>query len=171
MYRRIRTSQLPGLVAGLLTSLSIAYFWPHEPLYATSGDRAAHFSMVTVPVTDVAKGIIDPLEGIFVLDLVAGQLKGAVIDRQAGKFASFYFRDLAKDFAIQPNQVPEFCMVTGYAQLPNRGAAPMASGVIYFGEYKSGKLAGYCFAWQEKGGAGPVPLIPFDQFQWKKSDS
>jgi hypothetical protein len=171
MRHKLNASQVPGLAAGILAGLAIAYLWPYEPAYATTGDRAAHFSMVTVPVADATNGIIDPLDGVFVLDLVTGQLKGAVMNRQFGKLASFYFRDLARDFALPPNQVPEFCMVTGYAQLANQGAAPMASGVIYIGEHNSGKVMGYCLAWQEKGGAGPVPLIPVDTFQWKQPGS
>jgi hypothetical protein len=171
MRHKLKASQLPGLAAGILAGLALAYFWPYEPAYATTGDRAAHFSMVTVPVTDAANGIIDPLDGVFVLDLATGQLKGAVINRQIGKYASFYFRDLAKDFEVKPNQVPEFCMVTGYAQLPNPGVAKMASGVIHIGEHNSGKVAGYCFPWREQGGGGPVPLIQFDLFQWKQPES
>jgi hypothetical protein len=161
------SNQVPGLAAGIVMGLTIAWLWPHEPAYATTGDRAPHFSMVTIPVSDAAKGIVDPVDGVFVLDLVTAQLKGAVINRQNGTFASFYFRDLAGDFNVAPGQAPEFCMVTGYAQIPNQGGKQMASGMLYIGELNSGKVAGYAFPWVEKGMGGPVAITPMDVFQWR----
>src|SRR5215471_8789595 len=127
MRYSLTTNQLPGLAAGIAMGLAIACLCPHEPVYATTGDRAPHFSMVTIPVSDAAKGIVDPVDGVFVLDLVTAQVKGAVINRQTGTFAAFYFRDLAKDFDVPPGQDPEFCMVTGYAQIPNQAGKQMAS--------------------------------------------
>ena len=120
MRHMLITNQLPGLTAGIVLGLAIAWFWPHEPAYATTSDRTPHFSMATVPVSDAALGVVDPLDGVFVLDLVSGQLKGAVLNRQTGKYASFYFRDLAKNFNVDPNLVPEYCMVTGFGQIPNQ---------------------------------------------------
>src|SRR5262245_12502191 len=167
MRRAFASNQLPGQVAGLLVGLTIAWLWPHEPVYATTGDRAPHFSMVTIPVCDAAKGIVDPLDGVFVLDLVTGQLRGAVVNRQVGMFRSFYFRDLAKDFEMKPNEALEFCMVSGYTQIPNQGGKQMASGMIYIGELNSGKVVGYAFPWVEKGMGAPVQMTPMDIFQWR----
>ena len=161
------TNQVPGLIAGILVGLGIVWICPHEPAYATTGDRAAHFSMVTVPVTDVANGIVDPMDGVFVFDHVTSQLKGAVLNRKTGAFASFYFRDVAKDFDAGANLMPEFCMVSGYAQLPNRADKQFASGAIYIGELNSGKVMAYAFPWVEKGLGGPVALIPTDVFKWR----
>jgi hypothetical protein len=169
MRSTINTNQMPGLAAGILLGLAIACLARYEPAYATTSDRATHFSMMTVPVTDAAKGIVDPLDGVFVLDFTTGQLKGAVVNRQAGKFASFYFRDLAKDFNVKPNQVPEFCLVNGYAQIPIQGGWKMASGMIYVSELASGKVAGYCFPLQEQGLGAPGQLIPMDVFNWQQA--
>jgi hypothetical protein len=168
MRHVLATNQLPGLAAGIALGLAIACFCPHEPAYATTGDRAPHFSMVTVPVSDAALGIVDPLDGVFVLDFITGQLKGAVLNRQNGKFASFHFRDLAKDFDVPPNLDPEFCMVSGFGQMPNPAGKQMASGMICVGELNSGKVVAYSFPWTEKGGGGPINLIPTDTFQWKQ---
>jgi len=168
MRHLIVRNQLPGLAAGIVVGLAIACFWPHEPAYATTGDRAPHFSMVTVPVSDAAVGVVDPIDGVFVLDLVAGQLKGAVLNRQTGRYAFFYFRDLAKDFNVDPNLIPEYCMVTGFGQIPNQAGKQMASGMIHVGELNTGKVAAYCFPWAEKGVVGPVQLIPIDVFSWKQ---
>jgi hypothetical protein len=164
----ILTKQVPVLAAGILVGLAIACLVRHEPAYATTSDRATHFSMMTVPVTDATKGIVDPLDGVFVLDFATGQLKGAVVNRQIGKFAAFYVRDLAKDFNVKPNQVSEFCMVNGYSQIPIQGGKKMASGMIYASELNSGKVAGYAFPWQEQGLGAPSQLIPMDVFQWQQ---
>jgi hypothetical protein len=168
MRRTIRANQVPGLIAGIFVGLAIAWLWPQEPAYATTGDRAQHFSIVTVPVSDAANGILNPLDGVFVLDLLTGNLRGGVINRQTGKFASFNFRELAKDFDVNANQAPEFCMVSGYAQIPNQAGKAMSSGMIYIGEFNSGKVVGYTFPWAEKGMGGPVQMIPMDVFQWRQ---
>jgi hypothetical protein len=167
MSRMISWKQIPGLMAGILVGLAVAWLWPHEPAYATTGDRAQHFSMVTIPISDAANGIINPLDGVFVLDFVTGQLRGGVINRQTGKFASFNFRELNKDFDVNPNQAPEFCMVTGYAQMPNQAGKQMSSGMIYIGEYNTGKVVGYTFPWVEQGMGGPLQMIPMDVFPWR----
>jgi hypothetical protein len=168
MRRILSTTQLPGLAAGIAAGLAIAWLCPNEPAYATTGDRAPQFSMVTLPVSDAALGVVDPLDGVFVLDFASGQVKGAVLNRQNGKFASFLFRDLAKDFNVPPNQNPEFCMVTGFGQLPNQAGKQMASGLLYIGELNSGKVAAYSFPWNEKGGGPAIALVPTDVFQWKQ---
>ncbi|HLJ09887.1 MAG TPA: hypothetical protein VKU82_01800 [Planctomycetaceae bacterium] len=161
-------NRVAWLAGGLIAGLAIAYLWPHEPTYATTGDRDTQFSMVTVPVGTSAAGINDPIDGIFILDFLSGQLKGAVLSRQVGGFVSFYYRDLSKDFGVDPEADPHYCMVTGYAQMPNQGGFSMASGVLYVGELTSGKVAAYAFPWKETGTGGPVALVPLDSFPWKQ---
>jgi hypothetical protein len=99
---------------------------------------------------------------------VSGQLMGVLIHRQDGKFASLYFRDVAKDFNVLPAQVPEYCMVSGYAQMANQNGKQMASGMLYIGERNSGKVMGYSFPWTEKGRGEPIPLTSIDVFQWRQ---
>jgi hypothetical protein len=160
------SNRVAWLAGGMIAGLAIAWLWPHEPTYATTADRDTQFSMVTIPVGTSAAGINDPLDGVFILDFLTGQLKGAVLNRQTGHFMSFYERDLAKDFGVDGNADPHYCMVTGYAQMANQGGVSMASGVIYVGELTSGKVAAYGFPFKEQG-LGRVPLIGFDVFQWK----
>ncbi len=167
MRDTMATNRMAWLAGGLVLGLAIAYFCPHEPAYATTGDRDTQFSMLTIPVGVSAAGINDPMDAVFILDFLTGQLKGAALNRQVGKFASFYFRDLAKDFEVDGNADPHYCMVSGYAQMPNQAGIAMASGMLYVGELSSGKMAGYSFPWREQG-IGPVALIPMDVFQWKK---
>lgn len=167
MRDTIVKNRMAWLAGGLVLGLAIAYFCPHEPAYAAVGDRDTQFSMVTIPVGVSAAGINDPMEAVFILDFLTGQLKGAAMNRQKGAFASFYFRDLAKDFTVDPNADPHYCMVSGYSQMPNQQGISMASGMLYVGELSSGKVAGYAFPWNEQGTAGPVALIPIDVFPWK----
>ena len=168
MRNIMAANRLTWLAGGLVAGLAIAYFWPHEPTYATTADRDTQFSMVTIPVGASAAGINDPMDGVFILDFLTGQLKGAVLSRQAGSFVSFYMRDLAKDFGVNPEANPHYCMVTGYAQMPNQGGISMASGVLYIAELSSGKLAAYAFPWKEQGTNGAaIPLMLVDFFPWK----
>ena len=85
-----------------------------------------------------------------------------------GKFASYYFRDLSKDFEVDGNADPHYCLASGYAQIPNQQAVAMASGMLYVGELSSGMVIGYSFPWRETGTNGVVPLIAMDSFPFKK---
>lgn len=159
------------LLAGLALGLGVAYFWPHESAYATTADRDSKFVMITVPVGTSAAGITDPMDGIFVLDFLTGQLKGAVLNRQNGKFTSFYLRDLAKDFNVDPtNDDPHYAIASGYSQLASQRGLTFASGVLYVGELSSGRIAAYAFPWKEAPRPAPqvIPLTPIDNFPWRE---
>ena len=116
MRERIADRRFVWILVGLGAGLGIGYFWPHEPAYAVATDRDAQFAMTTCNVS-----LLDPIEGIFVLDFLTGSLKGAVLNRQAGKFYSFYYRDLASDFRVDPKAEPHYSIVTGTATLPSQG--------------------------------------------------
>src|SRR5690606_31555016 len=98
------------VVLGLVAGLAVTAFWPHEQAYAVATDRDAHFAITTLNV-----GVIDPIEGVFVLDFLTGSLRGAVLNRQVGKFTAFYERDLAVDFGLDPKTEPRFAIVSGQA--------------------------------------------------------
>ncbi|MGQ0635072.1 MAG: hypothetical protein ACT4QC_10705 [Planctomycetaceae bacterium] len=155
------------LLGGLLAGLGVAYFWPHEPAYANTVDRDKNFAIITVPVGMSAAGINDPLEGVFVLDFLTGQLKGAVLNRQVGKFASFYVRDLSKDFSVDAATEPRFAIASGYAGLTGQRGMVYASGIIYVAELTTGRIAAYAFPFLERGNAAPMELMPLDAFQWR----
>jgi hypothetical protein len=134
MRASISDSRVVWLVGGLLAGLGVAYFWPHEPAYATTADRDANFAMITIPVGTSAAGINDPMDGVFILDFLTGQLKGAVLNRQRGTFASLYYRDLAKDFDVDPQGTPHYALASGYAQVAGQRGKTFASGVLYVAE-------------------------------------
>src|SRR5437016_2822247 len=85
MRSTMTSSRAAWVAAGLLAGLAVANVCPHEPAYANTADRDSQFMMITVPVGNMALGLNDPLDGVFILDFVTGQLKGAVLNRQAGK--------------------------------------------------------------------------------------
>ncbi|MFN0054121.1 MAG: hypothetical protein ACKV0T_18225 [Planctomycetales bacterium] len=160
------------LVAGLLVGLGVAYYWPQERAYANTVDRDSQFVMITVPVgTNAgAAGFNDPMDGVFILDFLSGQLRGAVLNRQTGRFASLYSRDLAKDFQVDPKDEPHYAIVSGVAQSPNQQGVQFASGIIYVAELSSGKLAAYAFPWIEVPRPSPkkYDMIVKDVFQWRQ---
>jgi hypothetical protein len=166
MQSTMTLSRAAWVAAGLLAGLAIAYLCPHEPTYATTADRDSQFMMVTVPVGNKAVGIDDPIDGVFILDFLTGQLKGAVMNRQLQRFTSFYMRNLARDFGIK-DEDPHYCIVTGYSQMPAGQGLTFASGVLFVGELNSGRVAAYSFPWNEAGVNEPIELILLDSFPFK----
>lgn len=158
------------LTVGLIGGLCVAFVWPHERALAATADRSQQFAMITVPVGMQGAAIHDPLEGIFVLDFLTGQLKGAVMNRQAGTFGAQYYRNVADDFKLPPKAEPQYSIATGVSQLAARPGASFASGIIYIGELKSGKIVAYAFNWREtRLKLPPQPLIPMDYLQFRES--
>ena len=166
--RNTESNRVAWLACGLIAGLAIAYFCPHEATYATTADRDDQFMMVTCPVGNAAAGIIDPMDGVFILDFLTGQLKGAVLNRQKQAFAAFYIRDLAKDFNVAPDAAPHYCVVSGYSQMNAQQGPALASGVLFVGELTSGKVAAYAFPWVEPGFGQVMPLIMLDTFSWRQ---
>ena len=165
MRERISDRRFVWILVGLVAGLGIGYFWPHEPAYAVATDRDAQFAMATCNVS-----LLDPIEGIFVLDFLTGSLKGVVLNRQAGRFYSLYYRDLAADFRVDPKADPHYTMVTGTATLPSQGGVQLASSVVYIGELSSGKIACYAFPWTDTNRPFPSPIEmrPIDVFQFRE---
>lgn len=168
MRSTMQSNRVAWLAGGLIAGLAIAYLCPHEPAYATTADRDSQFMMVTCPVGNAAAGITDPMDGVFILDFLTGQLKGAVLNRQKQVFAAYYMRDLAKDFGVAGDEDPHYAIVTGYSQMNAQGGPPFASGVLFIGELTSGKVIAYAFPWAEPGFGQVMPLTPLDAFPWKQ---
>ena len=159
------------LIAGVVAGLCLSFVWPHEPMAAATAARAEKFAMVTVPVGQAAIPGANN-EAVFVLDMLTGQLRGAVINDQNGKFTHAYQRNIAQDFKVDPTrpEAVEFVLVSGAASLPSRGQAQMANGVIYVGELSSGRVNAYGFSYAQANRAiPPMPLVPLDSFQFREA--
>lgn len=159
MQANVRGRRWYWLAVGMVAGMALAAIWPHEPALATNSDRDQEFALLTVPVGSSAAGITDPLDGVFVLDFLTGQLKGAVLNRAAAAFTSFYYIDLTKEFGIEPGQSARYAIASGYGQINNRSGVTFASGTIYIGEYTTGKILAYSFPWKE-GVTRPGPPLP-----------
>ena len=168
MRAALSNARVAWLVAVLLAAVGVACFWPHEPAYSSTADRDDQFLIITGPVGAAAAGINDPIEGVFILDFLTGQLNGAVLNRQTGKYAPRYQRNLARDFGVDPAARPHYAVASGYSQLPNQGGVPMASGVLHIAELSSGRVIAYAFPWVEAP-RGPVmsDMMMLDGFQWR----
>ena len=158
------------LLAGVAVGMAMSWFWPQEPMHAAVADRDDKFALMTVPVKDIMlAGVRDHLEGVFVLDFLTGQLKGAVLGK-VGRFTHFYYRNVAADFSVDPSATPHYAFVTGTAQLTSQGRVTMASGVIYVGELTSGKVVAYGFPYNDTNRVmAPVPLSPMHTFPFREA--
>jgi hypothetical protein len=150
------------ITLGVIAGLGIANFWPHEQALAEVSDRDAQFGLCTANVN-----LIDPIEGVFVLDFLTATLKGAIIHRQSGKFLYFYERNLATDFELGNKKDPKFAFVTGTAQLNARGAGAPASSLVYVAELTTGKLIAYAFEFRDNGRPYQGSFVPMDVFQFR----
>lgn len=159
------------LMAGVVFGLAVSWFWPQEPIHASSSDRDEKFAMLTVPVKDVQfAGVRDHLEGVFVLDFLTGQLKGAVLGK-VGRFTHFYMRNIAADFQVNPSVTQHYAIVQGNAQLPSTGRSTMATGVIYIAELNSGQVVAYGFVFNDTNRAvGPIIMRRLDNFAFREGN-
>lgn len=168
MHDKLTGNRMFWLVVGVVVGVCMAYVWPRERAFASTADRDSQFAMATCPVGGVI-GVTDQLDGVFVLDFLTGSLKGAALNRQARKFTAFYYRDLAKDFKVDPQAEPHYAFVSGTAQLGGAGGVTFAAGVLYVGELTSGKILCYAFPWQETNTpVPPVRIEPIDGFQFRE---
>ena len=164
------TNKQAGLwmMLGLVGGLSLAYLWPHEPVQASASDRSTQFAICTGPAGGVA-GLTDQLDGVFTLDFLTSDLRGAVLNRQTGKFTCFYRRNLAQDFAINPKSEPKYAIVTGQGQLSGRGGVTPASGVLYVAELTSGRVMCYAFQWKDSRVPVTSDFTAIDGFSFRQA--
>ncbi len=109
----------------------------------------------------VATGEIDTaVEGIFTLDALTGELRGAVMNPAKGKFVAFYkYSNLAQDFDTAKN--PKFLMVTGLGELrsgygPGKRAAHC---IVYIAEVTSGRVIAYAVPWDQTAAGSPKGFL------------
>src|SRR5438105_1257650 len=78
MRRMLADGRAAWLVVGLVAGLGVSSFWPHEAAYATT-DRSTQFAMCSGPVGGFV-GLTNPIDGVFTLDFLTGDLKWAVLN-------------------------------------------------------------------------------------------
>ncbi len=161
----MKQQKIVWLLTGLVAGLGLARFWPHEPVAAGTADRNAKFGMATCPVS-----FTDGSEGVFVIDYLTGELKGAMVNPRLGKFTNFYYRSLAADFNVDPKAEPHYALVTGIrGQNIGTAGVSAAAGTVYVGELSSGKVIAYSFPYRElRAPAPPIQMTPTDLFQFRE---
>ncbi len=158
---------------GLFAGLSVAQFWPHEPVYAVATHGDDRFAICTVPVTPVGPVGVGEPEAVFVLDNLTGRLTGAWMNTQAAKFTNFYQRSIAEDFRTGGGSAKmRFLVIPGQGGFTNsnggsQARAQTASGVIYVAEQTSGKVGAYGFYYSLSGQAGKLNVEPIDSFSFR----
>ena len=105
--------------------------------------------MATVPIDD-------EVEGVFILDCLAGQL-GMSMMGQMGNFQSdrvgqfslpMAVRPILNDFGIKPGKNPRFLMVSGLVRNQRRaGSHQQSRSLVYVMEITTGKVIAYAFRW------------------------
>jgi len=121
---------------GLIVGMVVGAFLPHAPLHAVATDRQENFAIAT--------GHMDgENEGIFFLDMVTGDLSGAVVSPFTRQIGYVYKTNVLKDLEVDPSKSPKFLMVTGDLEVRTQGSMQFAQSVIYIAETNSGKMACY----------------------------
>lgn len=154
------------LSLGVLIGVVLSTLWPHEPAIASMVDRDDKFTLSTAQVE-----LVNPLEGVFVTDLVSGTIRGAVLHRQAAKFNIFYYRDLNRDFKIPSDRQARYAVVNGQVQVSSRPGAQFGASVLYVAELTTGRLNAYGFPYRDiPAKAKPIELVLIDSFPWRNAD-
>lgn len=145
--------------AALIVGVVIGGFLPHSPLHAVATDRQENFAIAT--------GHMDTEnEGIFFLDMLTGDLKGAVVSPYSRQIGFTYSTNVLKDLEVDASKSPKFLMVTGDMEVRSQGNAQYAQCTVYIAEINSGKMACYVMPFNKGvltnagGGRGAVSL-PF----------
>lgn len=163
---KVTENRMAWLVAGVFLGLAISYVWPHEPLQAVATDRNSQFAIVTGNV-----GLLDPVDAVFTLDFLTGQVRGACINRALGKFNVTYYRNVAQDFKVDPQTKPIYAICMGAASLQAKSGFTPAASLLYVAELTSGKVGAYTFPWQEyQQPVPPIQLTPIDSYQFRDAE-
>lgn len=160
MSRAIPQSKWLWLGLGLVVGLVAGGFLPHAPLHAVATDRQDNFAIAT--------GIVDDgIEGVFFLDFLTGDLKGAIINPVRGNIGLTYSQNVLADLKVDPAKNPKFMMVTGSMQVRGPGGpGQYADTVIYVAEATSGMMGVYALQYNpgvlnnSQGATQSLPFVP-----------
>ena len=159
--RGFREQRWGGVAFGVMLGLAAAFYWPHEPLQASTAAAQEKFAMCTVPTQ------VNVNDAVFVLDSVTGRLVGAAYNSNTGDFNQSFARNVAADFGVV--EKAQYVMVSGFANLRSSPNGNPANGVIYVGELTSGKVGMYGFVFINRN--GPIPgqeLAPLASFSFRE---
>ena len=113
------------------------------------------------------------LEGVYVLDVLTGEINGACLNPRTRKFSIMWnYSNLMKDLGLAQVKNPKFVMVTGECDMPQGyGGVRYARSVIYVAELNSGAVGAYAVPFQGNNLAQRQPvvssLVPMDSFKFR----
>ncbi|MDZ7619316.1 MAG: hypothetical protein U1E05_20140 [Patescibacteria group bacterium] len=141
MLRRVLDTRLLWLVVGLVGGFLLSGLLPYTPIRAVATDRIDTFAIATGPVDS-------EFEAVYFLDFLTGDLRAAVLGKNAGQFMAYFNYNVIQDLGVDPTKNPKFLMVTGMASL-RRGAARLqpSLSVVYVAEVTTGNVAAYAIPW------------------------
>lgn len=168
MKLTINESRMAWLLLGAVFGVCVAYYWPHEPAYASATDRDQKYAICTV---EVGPGSPD---AVFILDFSTARLTGGMLNVQAGGFTNFWFANVAEDFKIPgKGDKGKYTIIpgSGFLNIGNQGGgATVATGLIYVAELTSGKVGVYRFQYRTQATPGePQRLEPVDYFVFREN--
>jgi hypothetical protein len=156
-----------GIAAGLVVGLNVAGIWPQVPIHAVATHGQENFAICTAPLD------LD-VEGVFVLDDVTGELKGAALNLQLRRINTFFDYNITADLPPGNTKNPQYRIVSGMANIrQNLAAGNLAHSVLYVADVTSGQLVVYGIPWIQGRASGTVPikttLIPLDRWQFRST--
>ena len=165
MLRLLRTTPWMGILFGIAIGIGISQCWPARRLQATATDRSDQYAICTAPGT-----ALESSEGIFTLDFLTGDLKGAMLNRSLGKFTQFYYRNIIQDFGLEQSAQAKYALVSGQNLLAGgRGGVTPAPAAIYVAELNSGRVIAYGFPYREsQTRQAPAPFVMMDGFPFRQ---
>jgi hypothetical protein len=159
------TWTLLGLAVGIIVGLNLSGWWPQVPVHAVATHGQDNFAIATGPLDDT-------VEGIFVLDSLTGDLKGAAINIQSRRFNTWYDYNVSRDLPAVGAKNPQYRIVTGVTSIRQVVAVgQLGRTVIYVADATSGQIMAYGVPWVTGRHSSPVPLresfIPLDRWQFR----
>jgi hypothetical protein len=163
MFDATLRRRLWWLGGGVAVGLMLGGMWPDSPAHAVATSQIDSFSVCTAAIDDDG-------EAIFFLDYLTGDLKGAAINPQNGKFTAFFGVNVATSLGVDITKNPRYLLVSGTANFRRAaGGVQMGSSVLYVAELTSGKVAAFGVPWNRTGRNAPaqVTLTPLDVYQFR----
>ena len=155
------------LAVGVVAGLAVANYWPQAPLHAMATDSQENYAIAT--------GFVDQeTEAVFFFDSLTGELKGAVLSPQNGKFLTFFASNAMTDLGITDVTGAQFLLVTGTTSFRRSpGTAQLGSCVVYVAEVSSGQVVAYGVPWTKArstaNAPAEVPLVLLDGYQFRNA--
>ncbi len=116
--------------------------WPETRLHAASAVQNEAYAMATGPIDE-------DVEGLFVLNVLTGDLQCSVMSIRTGRFAGLFRTNVINDLGLDPAKRPSYLMTTGQVNFPRGpGAARPSFSIVYVLDTTSGNFAAYSLPWR-----------------------